>query len=115
MPASWIPKQRELSAVRRRLDALETHSLLLPTQRRFAYFGPTLKLRRRDLYSKMGEIEEIEKQITGNAEDELQGLRREYDSVVRQIAALEDGVRTPQRRRSPRERQLPGQTPEAAV
>ena len=32
-------------------------------------------------------------ELTGDAEDELKGLRREYDSVVRQIAALEEGVR----------------------
>src|SRR5690606_10787973 len=51
-----------------------------------------LEARRRDIYAKKAEIEEIGKQLSGDAEDELKGLRREYESVVRQIAALEDGV-----------------------
>lgn len=85
-------KQRKLSAVRRRLDALEAQ-LAASNPEALRLLWSNLEASRRDLYSKLGEVEEIEKQITGNAEDELQGLRREYDSVVRQIAALEDGVR----------------------
>ena len=85
-------KQRELSAVRRRLDALE-EQLAASNPEALRLLWSDLESSRRDVYSKTGEIEEIEKQLTSDAEDELKGLRREYESVVRQIAALEDGVR----------------------
>ncbi len=85
-------KQRELSAVRRRLDALETQ-LAATNPEALRLLWSNLETLRRAIYSKTAEIEEIEKQITGDAEDELKGLRREYDSVVRQITALEEGIR----------------------
>ena len=85
-------KQRELSAVRRRLDALQTQ-LAVTNPEALRLLWSDLETSRRETYSKTAEIEEIEKQLTGDAEDELKGLRREYDSVVRQIAALEDGIR----------------------
>ena len=85
-------KERDLSAVRRRLDSLEAQ-LAASNPEALRLLWSDLEATRRDVYSKSGEIEEIEKQITGDAEDELKGLRREYDLVVRQIAALEDGVR----------------------
>ena len=85
-------RQRELSAVRRRLDALEAQ-VAASNPEALRLLWSDLEATRREVYSKSGEIEEIEKQLTGDAEDELKGLRREYDSVVRQIAALEDGVR----------------------
>ena len=84
-------EQRELSAVRRRLDALEAQ-IAASNPEALRLLWADLEASRRDVYSKTGEIEEIEKQITGDAEDDLRGLRREYDSVVKQIAALEDGV-----------------------
>ena len=85
-------KQRELSAVRRRLDALEQH-LAASNPEALRLLWSDFEASRRDVYSKTGEIEEIEKQITSDGEGELKGLRREYETVVRQIAALEDGVR----------------------
>jgi DNA sulfur modification protein DndD len=84
--------QRELAGVRRRLDALEAQ-LALANPDALRVLWSDLEARRREVYSKTAEIEEIEKQLTGDAEDELKGLRREYDSVVRQIAALEEGVK----------------------
>ncbi len=84
--------QRELAGVRRRLDALEAQ-LAQANPEALRLLWSDLEARRREIYSKSAEIEEIGKQLTGDAEDELKGLRREYDSVVRQIAALEEGVR----------------------
>lgn len=83
--------QRTLAAVRRRLDALETQ-LSQSNPETLRLMWADLEERQRDAYGKAAEIEEIEKQLTGDAEDELKGLRREYDSVVRQIASLEDGI-----------------------
>jgi DNA sulfur modification protein DndD len=83
--------QRDLAAVRRRLDALE-EQLARTNPDALRLLWSDLEARRRDIYAKKGEIEEIGKQLSGDAEDELKGLRREYESVVRQIAALEDGV-----------------------
>ena len=83
--------RRELSAVRRRIDALEAQlDSSNPEALRLLWID--LEGRRRDVYSKTGEIEEIQTQLTGDAEDELKGLRRQYDSIIRQIAALEEGV-----------------------
>ena len=84
--------QRELAGVRRRLDALEAQ-LAVANPQALRLLWADLEARRREIYSKSAEIEEINKQLTGDAEDELKGLRREYDSVVRQIAALEDGIK----------------------
>ena len=84
--------ERELAAVRRRLDALEDQiGRSNPDALRLMWSD--LEDKKRDVYAKRGEIDEIGKQLTGNAEDELKGLRRDYESVVRQIAALEDGVK----------------------
>lgn len=53
-----------------------------------------------DIYTSSAAIEEIDKQLTGDAEDELRGLRRDYDSVLRQIVAVEEGWRATQQRLS---------------
>ena len=82
--------QRELAGVRRRLDALDAQ-LADSNPEALRLLWSDLEERKREVYSKSAEIEEIGKQLTGDAEDELKGLRGEYDSVVRQIAALEDG------------------------
>lgn len=84
--------QRELAGVRRRLDALEAQ-LAEANPEALRLLWTDLEARKREIYAKTAEIEEIGKQLTGDAEDELKGLRREYDSVVRQIAALEEGVK----------------------
>jgi len=84
--------QRELAGVRRRLDALEAQ-LADSNPETLRLLWSDLEERKREVYSKSAEIEEIGKQLTGDAEDELKGLRGEYDSVVRQIAALEEGVK----------------------
>ena len=83
--------RRELSAVRRRIDALEAQ-LDSSNPEALRLLWADLEDRRRDIYSKTGEIEEIETQLTGGAEDELKGLRRQYNSAIQQIAALEEGV-----------------------
>ena len=80
-------QQRELSAVRRRLDALNSQ-LDASNPEALRLLWSDLEASRREVYSKTGEVEEIEKQITGDAEDELKGLRRAYDSAVGQISAL---------------------------
>lgn len=85
--------QRELSAVRRRLDALEAQ-LAQANPEALRLLWTDLEARRLEVYSKSAEIEEIGKQLTDDAEDEMKGLRRDYDSVVRQIAALEEGVKS---------------------
>ena len=84
-------KQSELSAVRRRLDALE-EQLAASNPEALRLLWSDLETSRREVYSRNGEIEEIEKQITSDAEDEIKGLRRKYESIIRQIAALEYGV-----------------------
>jgi DNA sulfur modification protein DndD len=84
--------QRELAGVRRRLDALE-FQLAEANPEALRLLWTDLEAKRLEMYSKSAEIEEIGKQLTGDAEDELKGLRRDYDSVVRQVAALEDGVK----------------------
>jgi len=84
--------QRELAGVRRRLDALESQ-LADSNPAALRLLWSDLEERKREVYSKSAEIEEIGKQLTGDEEDELKGLRGEYDSVVRQIAALEEGVK----------------------
>jgi DNA sulfur modification protein DndD len=53
-----------------------------------------------DIYTIKGEIEEVGRQLSGDTEDELRGLRRDYDSVVRQIVATEDGIAATQLRLS---------------
>lgn len=83
--------QRQLAAVRRRLDALEVQ-LAKANPDALRLMWSDLEERQREAYGRAAEIEEIEKQLTGDAEDELRGLRREYDSVVRQIASLEEGI-----------------------
>ncbi|MFD1035491.1 AAA family ATPase [Sphingomonas hankookensis] len=84
--------QRELGGVRRRLDALEAQ-LAVSNPEALRLLWADLEAKRLEMYAKSAEIEEIEKQLTGDAEDELKGLRRDYDSIVRQIAALEEGIK----------------------
>ena len=84
--------QRELGAVRRRLDALEAQLRACNVEALHLLWSAREESRR-NLYAKTGEIEEIKKQITADGEYELQGLRGDYESIVRQIAALESGVR----------------------
>ncbi len=90
-PASSDADQRELAAVRRRLDALDAQ-IEASNPEALRLLWDDLEARKREVYGKTAEIEEIEKQITGDAEDELNGLRRDYDRTIRQIAALEDGI-----------------------
>ena len=83
--------RRELSAVRRRIDALGTQ-LESSNPEVLRLLWSDLEDCRRNVYSKTAEIEEIQTQLTGDAEDELKGLRRQYESVIQQITALEEGV-----------------------
>ena len=83
--------QRELAAVRRRLDALQA-GLAASNPSDLALLRSDYENRRREMYAKTSELDEIVRKLTGDAEDELRGLRREYESLVRQIAALEQGV-----------------------
>lgn len=83
--------QRELAAVRRRLDALERQiEAAKPEALRLLWSGH--EDLQNEIYTLRGEIEEIGRQISGDAEAELRGLSHEYGSILRQIAATEDGI-----------------------
>ncbi|RWM38730.1 AAA family ATPase [Mesorhizobium sp.] len=91
--------QRELASVRRRLDALEAQLAAANPEALRILWARQERLQN-DVYSASAAIEEIDKQLTGDAEDELRGLRRDYDSVLRQIVATEEGIRATQQRLS---------------
>lgn len=91
--------QRELTSVRRRLDALDTQLAAANPEALRILWARQERLQN-DIYTSSAAIEEIDKQLTGDAEDELRGLRRDYDSVLRQIVAAEEGWRATQQRLS---------------
>ncbi|RUV08981.1 hypothetical protein, partial [Mesorhizobium sp. M5C.F.Ca.IN.020.32.2.1] len=91
--------QRELASARRRLDALEAQLAAANPEALRILWARQERLQN-DIYSASAAIEEIDKQLTGDAEDELRGLRRDYDSVLRQIVATEEGIRATQQRLS---------------
>jgi DNA sulfur modification protein DndD len=83
--------QRELASARRRLDALEAQILIANPEALRILWSRHEDLEN-DIYTIRGEIEEIGRQLSGDTEDELRGLRRDYDSVLREIVATEDGI-----------------------
>lgn len=84
-------RNRELAHVRRQIDAINAQ-LETTNPQALRLLWTDLETQRRNIYAKLGEIEEIKKKLTGNAEGEIKGLQREYESNVRQTAALENGV-----------------------
>lgn len=85
-------QQQTLAAVRRRLDALDGQ-LARSNPEVLALMWTSLETLDNDRYAREREIEEIEKSLSGDAEDELRGLRSDYDAVLREIVLLEDGVK----------------------
>lgn len=83
--------QQDLAALRRRLDALDGQ-LSRSNPEVLALMWSSLETLENDLYARRAEIEEIEKSLSGDAEDELRGLRSDYDAVVRDIVVLEEGL-----------------------
>ena len=84
--------RRELADVRRRLEALEAQ-LESSNPEALRLLWSSLEASRREIYAKTGEIDEIEKEITGSDVEEMSGLKGDYESCVRQIAELENGIR----------------------
>lgn len=83
--------QRQLAAIRRKLDALQTQiDVANPEALRLLW------QRHEDLknqiYTLKGEIEDIGRKIGGDLETELRALSRDYDTVVRETVAVEDGI-----------------------
>lgn len=83
--------QKELAIVRRRLDALEAQ-LALANPEALRVMWARHEGLENDIYRIGGEIAEIGRELTSDTEDELRGLRREYDSILRQIVATEEGI-----------------------
>ena len=84
-------RNRELAGVRRQIDAINTQlESTNPVALRLLWSD--FEAHRRSVYAKRGEIEEIKKKLSGDSEGEIKGLQREYESNVRQTAALEKGV-----------------------
>lgn len=81
-----------LAAVRRRLDALDTQ-LARSNPEVLALKWTSLENLDNERYARQAEIDEIEKSLSGDSEDELRGLRSDYDAVVREIVILEDGIK----------------------
>lgn len=83
--------QRELEAVRRRLDALQVQiDAANPEALRLMWQGH--EDLRNQIYALKGEIEDTGRKIGGDVEAELRGLSRDYDTVVREIVAVEEGI-----------------------
>lgn len=87
--------ERELAAVRRRLEAVQTQvSAANPEALRLLWQGQ--EDLRNEIYALRGEITDIAAKIGGETETELRNLSRDYDSVVRQIVAAEEGLASTQ-------------------
>lgn len=86
-----VGSQRELAAVRRRLDALQAQlDAANPEALRLMWQG--YEDLRNQIYTLKGEIEDTGRKIGGDMEAELRGLSRDYDTVVREIVATEEGI-----------------------
>ncbi|HQS44801.1 MAG: hypothetical protein B7Y12_00480 [Rhizobiales bacterium 24-66-13] len=83
--------QRELGSLRRRLDAID-EQLATANPEALVLLWSGFEEIERDIYAKKAEVEELDRQISDGTEDELRGLRRDYDDVIRQIQILEDGL-----------------------
>jgi DNA sulfur modification protein DndD len=85
-------QQPALAAARRRLDALDAQ-LARSNPEVLALKWNSLENLDNYRYARQAEIDEIEKSLSGDSEDELRGLRSDYDAVVREIVILEDGIK----------------------
>ena len=91
--AAGESEERELTDVRRRLDALGRHTAAAnPDALREQW--DNLDQIERDIYERSGEIEELTRQLTEGKDDDVRRLRSAYESAIREIKALEDGVET---------------------
>ncbi len=84
-------RNRELASVRRQIDAINAQ-LENTNPEALRLLWTDFEAHRRSIYTKRGEIEEIKKKLSGDSEGEIKGLQREYESNVRQTAALEKGI-----------------------
>ena len=84
-------EQQELSAVRRQLDALEAQ-IAISNPEALKLLWSTLARTERAMYTTQGEADELTRQLRDTDDEALRGLRRDYDSIVRQIQVLETGI-----------------------
>jgi DNA sulfur modification protein DndD len=82
---------RELSDVRRQLDALD-RSLQASNPEAVRLRWDAFEQTRRDIYTAKDGIAEIDGQIQKGQEQDLRGLRLDYEQAVREIAALQEGL-----------------------
>jgi len=83
--------ERDLGAVRRRLDALQAQFDLANPEALRLMWQTHEDLRNRT-YTLQGEIDDIANKLSGDVESELRGLSRDYDTVLREIVAVEEGI-----------------------
>lgn len=89
--AAGADEEQELSDVRRRLDAIKRHlAAANPDALRLQW--DALEQINRDIYEKSNEIDELTRQLTEGKDDDVRRLRGAYETVIREIKVLEDGV-----------------------
>lgn len=84
-------EERELAAVRRRLDAL---NLFLqsanPEALRLKWEG--IEQDQREIHAKTNDLRDITAQISSVNEDEVRRTRADFEAVIRQISTIEQGI-----------------------
>jgi DNA sulfur modification protein DndD len=89
--AAGAEEERELSKVRRRLDALgQQIATANPATLRLHW--ETFDQTERDIYERTSEIDELTRQLTEGKDDDVRRVRSAYETAIREIKALEDGV-----------------------
>ena len=85
--------EQELAEVRRQIDVLQKSLMeLKPDVLRMLW--ATVEQAEVDIHQKSAEIEELNRQLSGGRDDDVRRLRSDYDNLVGQIKALEDGVQS---------------------
>lgn len=84
-------EQRDLAALRRRIDAL-SHGVELAKPELIRARWEALEQAQRDIYEAQTEIRELDQQIDDAAGQDLRSLRLEYEALVKDIGTLEEGV-----------------------
>lgn len=84
-------EERELLALRRRLEALAQHEAVSNSSA-LRLLWDALEEVERDLYDKKSTQEELNRQLADVDEGELRSIRNDFESTIRQIDALERGV-----------------------
>lgn len=86
-----ITEERELASIRRKIDALvKAVEASNPEALRLKW--QAIEQDDRDIYSKQNEIKNLTVQIEGVNEDELRRTRSDFESTIRQISLLEQGI-----------------------